>query len=110
MWMRLLVALKVGEQIDDVGLILRRSGRALRIALEQERLADVGVEQVFCGGEASGVFDRVGEAGNMEDNGVCGFFGAEAFTGFKAALTEGAREAQDSGNRLNVLLLLVGER
>ena len=57
-WLRLLVAFEVGEEVNDVRLSLR--GGALRGALEEERLANVGVEQMFRGGQAGGVFDGVG--------------------------------------------------
>ena len=104
------MALKVGKQVDDVVLSLWWSGRTFGCRLEQEWLADVGVEQMFCGGEAGGVFNGVGEAGNVEDNGVRGSFGAKALAGFEAALTEGAREAKNSSDGLNIFLLFVGER
>jgi hypothetical protein len=102
------VALKIGEQVDDVGLSLWRSGGALGRGLQQQRLPDVGVEQMFRSGEARGVFDRVGETGDMEDYGVGGFFGTEAVTGLEAAFAERAGETQNSRDGLNIFLLLVG--
>lgn len=107
-WCGFLVALEVIEKGDDV--VGRRRCGALGGGLEEERLADVGVEQMFCGGEACGVFYGVGKAGDVEDDGVGGFFGAQAFASFEAALAEGAREAEDSGDRLDIFLLRVGER
>ncbi len=82
----------------------------MRNTFEQERLADVSVEQVLCRGEARGVFDGVGEAGDVQDDGVGSFLGAEAFAGIEAALTESAREAKYSSDGLNIFLLLIGKR
>src|ERR1700761_3614309 len=65
---------------------------------------------MFRGGEARGVFGRVGEAGDVNDDGVGGFFGAQAFASFDAALAEGAGETEDSGDGLDVFLLLVAQR
>jgi len=103
------MALEVFEQVDDVIGILGRGRRVFGGGLQQKGLADVGVEQVFCSGEASCVLYGVGEAGNVEDDGVGSFFGAQALASFKAAFAEGAREAENSGDGLNVFLLLVGE-
>ena len=107
------MALEVFQQRDDV--VFRRCGDfgvccgSLWCGLQEKRLADVGVEQMFCGGEARGVFGRVGEAGDVNDDGVGGFFGAEAFAGFDATFSESARETEDSGDGLDVFLLLVAE-
>ena len=113
--LRVEVALEIFEQGDDFGLWrgsfrLRLLGDAFRRGLQQERLFDVDVEEMFRGGEARGVFGRVGEAGDVNDDGVGGFFGAQAFASFDATLAEGAGEAEDSGDGLDVFLLLVAER
>ena len=65
---------------------------------------------MFCGGEARGVFGGVGQAGDVKDHGVGGFFGAEAFARVDAAFAEGAREAEDSGDGLDIFLLFVAKR
>src|ERR1700749_4920109 len=65
---------------------------------------------MFCGGEASGVLDGMGQAGHVNDHGVGGFFGSQAFAGFDSAFAEGASKAEDSGDGLNIFLLLVAER
>src|SRR6202161_4625959 len=65
---------------------------------------------MFCGREARGVFGGVAQAGDVKDHGVGGFLGAEAFARVDAAFAEGAREAEDSGDCLDIFLLLVAER
>jgi len=83
---------------------------ALGRGLEEQRLADVSVEQMFCGGEARGVFGGVGQARDVKDDSVGRFFGAQAFTGVDAGFAESAGETEDSGDGLDVFLLLVAER
>ena len=71
------MVLEVGEEFDHVGWILRRlfGGSSAGRAFSRSGLRDVGVEQMLCGGEACGVFDGVGQAGDVEHDGVGSFFG-----------------------------------
>ena len=51
---------------------------------EEERLFQDGFEEVFGAGQAGGDFGGVEEAGDAEEDGFGGFFGAEADGAFEA--------------------------
>ena len=56
--------------------------------LEDERFGEAEFEEVFGGGEAGGGFGGIVEAGDAEEEGFAGFFGAETGAGLHAKFAE----------------------
>ena len=82
---------------------------ARRGSLGDERLVEIDVEEMFGCGQAGGGFGGVDELGDVEQDGCCCFFYAEAGAIFDAALAEASCEAKRAGEGANMLLLLFAQ-
>jgi hypothetical protein len=87
-----------GRKSDD----LRRGGR-----LQDQRLAEIGVQQVFCRRQTRGVLRRIDKSGDVQQHGRCGLLGTKPIAPFNLALAQPARQTEDPGQRLNPGLLVL---
>lgn len=77
--------------------------------LEDERPGEAEFEEVFGGGEAGGGLGGIVEAGDAEEEGFAGFFGAEAGDRFDAGFAKCAGEAKEASGGADFLLLRLGK-